>query len=92
MRGLSIFIGGFPNEILLYSEIQAARKIAMPTEFYLYCFLYIVFATCAFTFQERNKLLKRFFKDGSDSDSDKSDKKKKKHDSSDNDEEKRLLE
>lgn len=63
MRGLSVFIGGFPNEILLYSEIEAARKISMPTLFYVYLALYIVFAIGFFVFQERGKLLARFFKD-----------------------------
>lgn len=75
MRGLSVFIGGFPNEILLYSEIEAARKIQMPDLFYVYLALQIVFAIGFFVFQERGKLLKSFFSKGK---KDKKDKKKKK--------------
>lgn len=88
MRGLSVFIGGFPNEILLYSEIEAARKIHMPTLFYVYLALYIVFAIGFFVFQERGKLLKRFFKDDDDSSKNS---KKGSHSSEKDDDEERLL-
>jgi Domain of unknown function (DUF4203) len=44
VRGVGIFAGGFPNEYLVYQEIQNGSYAEMPDEFYIYLGCYVVLA------------------------------------------------
>jgi len=42
VRGLSVFIGGYPNEILIYTELEAGYYTEMPGTFYGYLAAYVL--------------------------------------------------
>jgi len=52
IRGISMVCGGYPNEILIYYELDNDSYYPMPTMFYVYTLLYIIIAIFGFYVQE----------------------------------------
>eukprot|EP00347_Sterkiella_histriomuscorum_P011220 403373286 len=60
VRGAGIFIGGFPNEYLVYQEISNGSYAAMPDEFYIYLGVYVLIAIIGLVYQERQYLQTKY--------------------------------
>ena len=52
-RGVSLFIGNFPNEYLLIQQIATGQMETVKTEFYLYLFTFVVLFVTGSIYQRR---------------------------------------
>jgi len=52
-RGISSFLGGYPNEFELYQQYINGKSRELPVSFYMYSSIMVVTAGCSFMMQSQ---------------------------------------